>query len=250
MLQRQHREERSRQYLDGAYHNPARASRYHRHPPAQTPALFRRRQKPQKIHLLADLRYQRENHTGCRTKKQQTQSFAIAVRTFILHPVIHRVDVMPGDIHKWQQLQRNPQRLTPQLEAADKRNAVGHQWNHQQRTDQITDGEWNTKQNLECHRHDGRLDGKKDKGERRIDQRRNRRADIAKSCTTGEQVDIDAVLGRIVRNRQSHHENDGAHHTDGCHGIIKAVIQGNGRTNGFQRQKRNRSQRRIGDPCR
>ena len=87
-----------------------------------------------------------------------------------LAPFRKRVRVGPRDRRERHDVKHDPQRLRPQLEAADQRDAVGHQRNDDDGADEIADRPRNSEAHLERGREDDRLDRKEDEGEGRIDQ--------------------------------------------------------------------------------
>src|SRR5260370_14508016 len=95
-----------------------------------------------------------------------------------LSPLGKGVRVGPGDRRERHDVENDPQRLRPQLEAADQRDAVGHQGNDDDGADEIADGSWDSEAHLERAGEDDGLDRKEDEGERTVDQREDGRPDL------------------------------------------------------------------------
>src|SRR6185437_15533152 len=125
-------------------------------------------------------------------------------------------------------MQHDPDRLRPQLKAADQRDAVGHQRNDDDGADEIADRARDAEAHLQRGGHDDRFEREEDEGEGGVDQRGYRRADIAEAGAAGQQVDIDAAFSGMVGNWQTAKENDDADDQDGSGGVGCAVIQRNG----------------------
>ncbi len=141
----------------------------------------------------------------------------------------------------------DPDRLRPQLKAADQGDAVGHQRNDDDRADEIAERAWDAEAHLQRSGENDRLEREEDEGEGGVDQRGDGRADVAEPRAAGQQVDIDAAFGGMIGNRQAAKEDDDADDQDGHRGVGGAVIQRNGAADGFEGEKRDRAERRIGD---
>ena len=254
---RQHRQKGACQNFHHTDHNPAWPAAQQGQPPAQSMVWFWLGQKAQKVDLLANLGDQGKHHRRRRTKKHQIKMAAIAMailchrhRARIVHPLRRRRPFLPENKHKRQYLQHDPERLTPQLKAADHGDAVGNQRDHQQGAEQVTNPQWHAKQHVHRRRHDGRFDRKKNKRERGVNQRGNGRTNIAKPGTPAEQVDIHPIPGSVITDRNGGQKNQRRHHHDGRHRRVKAVHQRHRSANRFHRQKRNGPQRGVGNPRR
>ena len=162
-------------------------------------------------------------------------------------PFSKRMRIGPGDRRERQDVENDPERLRPELEAADQRDAVGHQRNDDDGGDQIADRARNAEAHLQRGRENDRLDRKEDEGKGRVDQRGDGRADVTEAGAAGQQVDIDAAFGGMVGNRQSAAEDDDADDQNGSSGVCRAIVKRDGSADGFQRQKRDRAKRSIGD---
>lgn len=90
---------------------------------------------------------------------------------------------------------------------------------------------------FERERHDRRFDGEEQKGEGGIDQRRDRRAEIAKSGTARQQVDVDAVARCIIRDRQTGEQDQDADDEDGRGAVDEAVVDGDRSADRLQGQE-------------
>ena len=152
-----------------------------------------------------------------------------------------------GDRRERQDVEDDPERLRPQLEAADQRDAVGDQRNDDDGADEIADRARDAETHLQRGGENDRLDRKEDEGEGRVDQRGDGRADIAEAGAAGQQIDVDAAFGGVIGDRQAAAEDDDADDEDGGGGVGDAVIQGDGAADRFQRQERDRAQRGVGD---
>ncbi|MHC2672266.1 hypothetical protein ACVI1J_004429 [Bradyrhizobium diazoefficiens] len=97
-------------------------------------------------------------------------SVEVAVLARELAPLRERVGVGPGDRRKGQDVQNDPEWLGPELEAADQRDAVGHQRDDDDRADEIADRPRNPEAHLERGRQDHGFDREEDEGEGRVDQ--------------------------------------------------------------------------------
>jgi hypothetical protein len=108
-----------------------------------------------------------------------------------------------------------------------------HQRNDDQGTQHVTDKQRYAEAHFERERHDGRFDGKEQEGERCIDQRGDRRSEIAETGTTRQQVDIDSECRGVIGNRNAGKQNERADGQDRAGRIDEAVIDGDRTANGF-----------------
>ncbi len=166
VAQREESEKRAGQQFQRAEHDPARPRAHQRDPPRRFGGAAVTRQEPQEVDLLADLRHQRE-HDGRRDAEQQqiemTSDVAVLAGEFV--PFRERVRAGPRNRGKGQDVQHNPERLGPELEAADQRNAIGHERDDRDRADEVADRARNTQAHLQRGRQDHRLDCEEDEGE-------------------------------------------------------------------------------------
>ncbi len=247
--EREHGEERAGQDLEGAEDDPAGPGGDQRRPPGKPAALALARQEAEEVDLLADLRDQREDDRRRGAEQQQVEgAVRRAVLARVAGPVLDREHALRADEDEGQDLQHDPERLGPELEAADEGDAVGDQRDHQQGADQIADAERHAEAHLQRQRHDRRLDREEDEGEGRIDQRGDGRADIAEAGAAGEQVDVDAVFGGVIGDRQAGEEDDHADDRDRQGRVGEAVVERDRAADGLERQKGDRANSRIGDP--
>ena len=79
--------------------------------------------------------------------------------------------------------------------------------------------------------------GEEDESEGRIDERRDRRADIAKAGPAGEEIDVDMIFAGIVRDRETRHENAEANDQDRGEGVAEPVAQGDRATDSLEREE-------------
>src|SRR5258706_5753780 len=139
-------------------------------------------------------------------------------------PLIERQQSVRADVDERNQLQCAPKDLGPKLKSAEKSEAVRYERNDDQRTQQISSGKRQAEAHLQSDRHDRRFQSKKDEGERGVDERCDRRADIAKSSASREKVDVDSVFCGIVADWQTERENDRADNEDRSHRIRKTIV--------------------------
>ena len=123
--------------LERTNDNPARARCQQCQPPGA--AVLRRflGQEAQIVHLLADLRHQRKQHTGSSAEHQQIEAPGIATQTFIADPGAQQGRVLVGDEQQGQDQHDHPGGLRPDLQFADGRDAKEHQRDDDQRAQQI-----------------------------------------------------------------------------------------------------------------
>ncbi len=202
-IQNQDGQERAGQHFQRADHRPARPGRQQREPPGRPLApAFRLRQKAQKVDLLPDLRDQREGDARCSGNHDRVQA---AIPRPLQQPLMlgpgQDFDAGPGQHGEWQHLQDDPQRLRPFLEGTDARKAVGDQRNHQQGIEKIANFQRHPEAILQGLRQDRGFQGKEDEGEAGIDQRGDRRSQIAEAGASGQQVDIHPRPCRVIGDR-------------------------------------------------
>jgi hypothetical protein len=171
----------------------------------------------------------------------------IAVLAGEVTPFAKGVRIGIGDRRKGQDVENDPERLRPELKAADQRDAVDDQRNDHDGAEEIADRARDAETQLQGGREDHRLDGEEDEGEGGIDQRGDGRADVAEPGAAGQKIDVDAVAGGVIGDRQAAAENDDADDENGGGGVGDAIIKGDGAADRLQRQERNRAQRGVGD---
>ncbi|MNS96966.1 hypothetical protein D3C72_1312840 [compost metagenome] len=125
---------------------------------------------------------------------------------------------------------------------------MGDQRNDHDGGQQVADGPWQTEQQLECLRHDGRLEREEDKGETGVDQRGDGGAEVAEPGAPCQQVHVYPMAGGVVGDRQAGQEDDKADHPDGPHRVGKAIAERDGSPDGFQRKERDCTKSGISDP--
>ena len=111
-------EERPRRELGAAGDHPAGAGEQHGAPPGGATGLRAAGQKAQVIHLLAHLRQQREQDGGGHAKGQQRDA-SLAIAAGKLRPGGKIRQAGAGEIDERTELQGEPDRLGPELHAAD-----------------------------------------------------------------------------------------------------------------------------------
>ena len=125
---------------------------------------------------------------------------------------------------------------------------MGHQRYHDERADDVAPARRYAEGQFERIGHDGRFEGKEDEGERRVDQRRQGRADVAEARAPGQQIHVDAVAGRVQAHRQSGQEDDDPGRDDRQRRIDETVFDQQRGTDRLEHQKRRRAEGGIGDP--
>ena len=147
-------------------------------------------------------------------------------------------------------MEKNEGWLGPDLEPADRGDPVDYKGNDHHGANQVAENQGNPEQHFQRHGHDGGLDGEKDKRERGVDQRGDGGAYIAKAGTASQQVNVDAITGRVVTDRdggEEDHQTDGQYRGDR---IVESVVEGNGAADGFQCQKGDGAQGCVAYPGR
>ena len=248
----EHGEERADQELGRPDQHPASAGEKHREAVPLAARPFRR-QEPEEVDLLADLRHQRQDHRRRRAKAREVERRRAARRP--RHcvdagegaPEVNLSPVGEGDEDDRQDVEHDPDRLRQDLEAADQLDAVCHQRNYRHRADDEADPQRHAESELQRPRHDRGLDGKQDEGKARIDQRGDGRADIAKARPPGEEVDVDAVPHGKARDRHADDEDGDAGDDDGDHRIGGAIGEGDRAADRLERQEGNGPDRGVRD---
>ena len=225
--------------LEHAGNDPAGSGQQIGRPPSRRAVLAAGGQEPEKVDLLADLRDQREHDRRGGAEQNEVERSSLGTgEPRKVRPALERGTVRERDVDERNEVQHDPDRLRPQLEAADERDAVGDQRNNDQGAEHIAEQQRNPQAHLERERHDGRFDREEQEGEGGVDQRGDRRADIAEAGGAREQVDIDPVGGGVVGNRHAGQEDQRPDHQDGARRIGEAVIDGDRAADCFQRQER------------
>ncbi len=183
VAERQHRQERAEEQLRRPQHHPAGPGDERADMPLPARALGG--QEAQHVHLLADLRHQRQDDGGRGAELQEVEAGVGRAEAGKIPPDLEAAPVLPGDEADRQDVEPDPQRLGDDLEAADARHAVGDQRDDRDRADDIADGERNAEADLKRRRHDRGFDGEQDEGEGGVDQRGDGRADIAEAGAAG-----------------------------------------------------------------
>jgi hypothetical protein len=242
-------EERARQQLEHAGHDPAWPGGEKCGPPGGRPARIARRQKAQEIDLFTDLRDQREHHGRRSVEHQEVERPAVGAGVAaIVRPSLERPCVGECDEDERQDMQGDPERLRPQLKPADEGDAVRDEGNHHDRADDVAEEQGNTEPQLQRQREDGRLDREEQEREGGVDQRRHGRADVAEARPARQKVDVDAVSGGVVGDRQSGQKDHAADREDGDRRVSHPVVDGDRAPDRLEREKGNRADRGVGDP--
>jgi len=237
LLQHEERQEGAAQHLDHARHDPARPRQQHRGPPAARALGRFLGQEAQVVDLLADLHHQRGRHRGRGAEHQPVEAGAARDAAGQRGELGEALRRMPGDGGIGQHQQHHPHRLRPALQPRDQRDAVHHQRHHAERGDQVAQRQRPVERHLDRQRQDGRLQREEDEGEAGVDQRGQRRAQVAEAGAAGQQVHVQPVAGGVVADRQAGEEGDQPDHQDGAERIGEAVAQRDGAADGLQRQE-------------
>ena len=242
----------TKQQLHAADQCPAGAAREHGGPPFAFADFFRAGQEAEIIRLLADLWQQgQEGREGEAEIEQADAAIGRAKLAGEARPFRQCGRAGPEDIGDRRDLQHDPDALGRDLEAGDGAHAVERDRDDDEGADQIGDAHRHAGHGGERDRHDRRFDRKEQEGEAGIDERGEGRAEIAEACAAGQQVDVEAVLGGVIGDRQAddEHQRDGG--GDGGNAVGEAVGQGDGRADRFAGEEGGRADRGVGDlPCR
>ena len=248
-------EKRACQELRDANHDPARSGEEHRQPMAPLTLPFRGKEA-EEVHLLADLRHQRQDHGRGGAEFQKVEGgrpahFSIGMADAGKGaPEIELLPVEEGDEQEWKDVEDDPEGLGYQLEARDQPHAVDHQGDDHDGTDDVADPGRDAEGELERAGHDRRFDRKQHEGEGRIDQRRDRRADIAEARAPGQKVDVDAVADGVAADRKPDQQHRDRGDENGEKRVRRAVGEGDCTTDRLERQEGNGADRGVRDAAR
>jgi len=120
--------------------------------------------------------------------------------------------------------------------------------NHHQRAEQVAQCGGNIEGQFQRIRHDRRFKGKKDESEGGVDQRSQRRPDIAEARAARQQIHIHAIAGRVITDRQAGQEDDQPREQHCQRRIGEAVTHQQRRAHRFQHEKGRIAKRHVGDP--
>ncbi len=224
-------------------------------PPTMTPVHQRSlvagvfsRHEAQVIDLFRHLRDQRDADGQRRAEQVRVESRAAAMFAAVLPQPGQYLRLFDEDEGVGQHEEEDPQRLRPRLKLADRGDAVGDQRNDDQRADQVTPRRRNPEGQFQRISHDRRLEGEEDEGEGGVDQRGDRRADVAETGAACQQVHVQPVPRRHDADRQAEQEDDQASGEDRPERIDEPSLQQHRRADRFQHEKRGRAERGVGDP--
>ncbi len=108
------------------------------------------------------------------------------------------------------------------------------QWNNHQGADEVSPAGRNVKGQFERIGHDRRFKRKEDESKGGVDQRSDRRADVAKAGAARQQIHVQPVTGGSVANRQADQKDNQAGGQDGPEGVDEAAIEHHRRADRFQ----------------
>ena len=246
VLERKERQQRAAKHLQTADDDPAGARRHHGKPPAGSIGRPFLGQEPQVIHLFADLADQCECHAAGGPERAPAEA-AVVLTAREAGEVGEGFGPLGSDGEVRQDEQNQPDRLGEPLQAVDRGDAEGHQRNDRQRADQVG----HRQRHREIHRdrlpHDRRFESEEQERETGIDQRRERRAEIAEPRAAGEQIDIHAVAGGVIADRQTDQKYGGTDGTDRPGSVGEAIAHHQHGADRLQGQKRDTAERGAGD---
>ena len=241
-------EQRAAEHLEDAGNHPARPADDDAGPPAQPGGRRLLRHEAQVIDLFRHLRDQRDADGQRRAEQVRVESRAAAMFAAVLPQPGQYLWLFDEDEGVGQHEEEDPQRLRPRLKFADRGDAVGDQRNDDQRADQVTPRRRNPEGQFQRISHDRRLESEEDEGEGGVDQRGDRRADVAETGAACQQVHVQPVPRRHDADRQAEQEDDQASGEDRPERIDEPSLQQHRRADRFQHEKRGRAERGVGDP--
>ncbi|EGF32163.1 hypothetical protein IMCC9480_2837 [Oxalobacteraceae bacterium IMCC9480] len=239
-------QQRTAQHFGRAEHDPAGSGQQQGGPPAHPVGRGFFGQETQEVDLLADLRDQRKGHRRGGTEQGQVERSATFGAAGKMHQVGQGGRFLVEHAHIRQHQQHDPDGLGPELQTTDPGDAPGHHRDDHQRTGNVAERQRQAEIQLHRLRHDRCFERKENEGERRIDQRRDGRADVAEAGTARQQVHVDAVSGGVITDRQTSQEDQHRHAQDGPERIRKSVAQRDRAAYRFKREERHGPHRGIG----
>ena len=111
----------------------------------------------------------------------------------------------------------------------------------------MPDRKRDAEQHLQRQRHDAGFDGEQQEGEGGVDQRGDGRSHVAEARTTRQQVDVDAIAGRVGADRQADEKHQHAERRDRPGRVGKAISDGQRAADCFAGEKRDRPERSVAD---
>ncbi len=195
VAQHQPGEQGAAEHLEDAGHDPARPADDDAEPPAACVGRRLLGHEAQVIDLFAHLRDQRDADGQRGAEQVRVEASAVAVFPGVLPEAGQRLWLFDEDEGVGQHQQKDPQRLCPRLQLADRGDAMGDQRNDDQRADQVAPGRRDTEGELERIGHDRRFEREEDESERGVDQRGDGRADIPEAGAARQQVHVETVAG-------------------------------------------------------
>jgi len=166
----------------------------------------------------------------------------------VLHQLGQQVGLGLEHVHEGNDQHHQPDGLGQHLQPADGGDAMGDQGDHHHRTDQVAPGGRDAKGQLQRIGHDRGLEREEDESERRVDQRGDGGADVAKACPTGEQVHVDPIAGGIDADGPARQQDQQARGQDGPKRVDEAVLHQQGGAQGLQHQERGHPKCGVGHP--
>ena len=207
-------------------------------------------QESQVVHLLADLRQQRQQHRGREPEQHEIEARHRRRRPSLPPNCVHAAisaGMFPRDDGDGHELQDQPDRLRDDLHLADEADAVERDGNDHQRADDVREPHRDVEHQVQRHRHDAGFDGEQQERERRVDQRGHRRAHVAEAGAAREQVDVHAVFRGVVGDGQADEEHQHGERADGPGGVRESVEQGERAADGFAGEEGNGAERGVAD---
>ena len=240
------RQQRATEHLDDAQDDPARSACQHADPPAATARGRACRHESQVVGLLAHLRDERNADGQRGTKKRQTETSMVALQPNVVRHTGESTRIARQYETERHHQHQQPDRLRPQLQAADGGNAVRYQRNDDQRAEEVTPHRRHAQRQLQRIGHHGGFQRKKDEGEGRVDQRRDGRADVAEARAARQQVHVDAMARGVDADRQAGQEDDQPGQQDGPEGVDETVLHQQRGAHRFEDQEGCSPESRVG----
>ncbi|MEU4666560.1 hypothetical protein AB0F91_01015 [Amycolatopsis sp. NPDC023774] len=135
--------------------------------------------------MLADLPDQRQRHAHAEAEPDRREPGARALSAVEGGEVGEAARLAHQHHHERQHQARDPQRLRPRLHLRDRAHAVRGKGQHDQRREQVADRQRDAERQLEGLAHDRAFEREEDDREAGVDQRRERRPEVAEAGSAG-----------------------------------------------------------------
>ena len=196
VLDREKRQERARQHLQHAGHDPARARRQIGGPPAPAPASASRGGRKRRKSTCSPICAISENTTVAAVPNSTRLNVARLASASRETASIRRTSAVASKAMKTNgsRCSTSQTGCVHSCNRLMKRDAVRDQRDDDQRTDDVAGEQRNPEAHFQRERHDRRFDREEQERERGVDQRRDGRADVAEAGAARQQIDVDAVV--------------------------------------------------------